>query len=194
MSFVYEPAEDSELLLEAAVGEVKESDDVLEVGGGSGYVSERIKNMCRFLLATDISFAAAKVMAEKGIDVVVTDIARGIRKKFSLVLFNPPYLELEEELRRGDMLDVAIDGGKGGMEVILKFIDSLKEVMEDGGRAIVIVSSLTDERVFEEIESRGYSYEIVAVKKLFFERLYAVRIFKRESDELDEDELHLVSA
>ena len=173
---VYPPAEDSELLLEVALKEVKEDDEVLEVGVGSGFVAERLKEKCMFLLATDINPFACKIVREKGIDVVRTDLVKGIRKKFSLILFNPPYLELDENERRGDWLEKAIDGGKGGIEVICRFLDSVKYVLADNGRIILIVSSFNVPHVFEEIERRGFRWKIVAKRYLFFEELYALKL------------------
>ncbi len=177
-SSIYEPAEDSELLLEATLKELRSEDDVLEVGAGSGFVAERIVGKCRFLLTTDISPIAVKELRKKGLNVVRTDIARGIKKKFSLVIFNPPYIELEDELKTGDWLDVAVNGGKHGIEVIVRFLDQLDEILAENGRAILIASSQNEPYVFQEIERRGFAYEIVAERKLFFEKLYAIKIFR----------------
>ena len=174
---VYPPAEDSELLLECALKEVKENDEVLEVGVGSGYVSERLKSMCRFLLATDINPFACKFARDKGIEVIRTDLVKGIRKKFTLILFNPPYLELDEYERVGDWLEKAIDGGKHGIEVMCRFLDEVKEVLDEKiGRIIMIVSSFNIPKIFEEIERRGFEWEVVGRRYLFFEELYALRI------------------
>ena len=107
---IYEPAEDSELLLEVALREVREEDEVVEIGAGSGFVAERLRGKCRFLLTIDISPHDVKELRKKGLDVVRTDIARRIKKKFSLILLNPPYVELEDHLRKGYWLDVAVDG------------------------------------------------------------------------------------
>lgn len=173
---IYEPAEDSELLLEVALREVKKEDDVIEIGGGSGFVSERIKTKCKFLIATDISPFAVKEMKQKGIEAIRTDIAAGIRKKFTLILFNPPYLELEERLKTGSWIDVAVDGGKMGIQVLTKFLETLNEIMAENGRAIVIVSSQNEPYVFEEITRRGYRWSIAGERNLFFEKLYALKI------------------
>ncbi len=173
---IYEPAEDSELLLEAALKEVRPEDEVIEIGAGSGFVAERIAGKCRWVVVTDISPYAVKVLREKGLDAVRTDIARGIRKKFTLVLFNPPYLELEDEVRRGDWLDVAIDGGKGGVEVISRFLDSLPEIMDENGRAILIVSSQNEPQIYKLLEEKKISYEVVGKRELFFETLYALKL------------------
>jgi len=175
---IYEPAEDSELLLEVALKEIKADDDVIEIGAGSGFVAEKLVDRCRFLLTTDISPYAAKELRRKGLDVVMTDIARGIKKKFSLVLFNPPYLEIEEELKRGDWLDVAIDGGKDGLEVIECFLDSLGEIMSPDGRAIIIISSYNEPKIYNLLEEKRLKYTIIGKRELFFETLYAIRIWR----------------
>lgn len=176
---IYEPAEDSELLLESALEEVKKEDLVIEIGAGSGFVAERIVDKCRFLVVTDISPYAVKELRKKGLNVVRTDIAKGIKMKFSLALFNPPYLELEDEIRRDRWEDCAVDGGKGGIEVTCRFLDSLNEIISADGRALIIVSSLNIPRIFEEIEKRGYTYEVVREKSLFFEKIYAVKISRQ---------------
>jgi release factor glutamine methyltransferase len=175
---IYEPAEDSELLLEVALKEVKDDDEVIEIGAGSGFVAEKIRERCKFLVTTDISPYAVKELRKKGLDAIRTDIAAGIKKKFSLVLFNPPYLELEEELKTGSWLDTAIDGGKHGIEVIKKFLDVLDEIMAEGGRAVIIFSSYNRPFVFDEIKVRGYEHEVVGERGLFFEKLYAIKIFR----------------
>ncbi|MET1124455.1 MAG: HemK2/MTQ2 family protein methyltransferase [Archaeoglobaceae archaeon] len=173
---VYEPGEDSELLLEAALKEVRPEDDVIEVGAGSGFVAERIAKMCRSIVVTDVSPYAVRVLKEKGFNVVRADLFSGICEKFSLVLFNPPYLELEEELKRGDWLDVAVDGGKHGVEVIARFLEQLPDVLREGGRALIVASSQNEPYVFELIRSAGFEYEVVATRRLFFETLYAIRL------------------
>ncbi|MEM1578332.1 MAG: methyltransferase [Archaeoglobaceae archaeon] len=177
---IYEPAEDSELLLEAAIMELRREDSVLEVGAGSGFVAEKIVDKCSFLLTTDISPFAVRELRKKGLNVVRTDIAKGIRKKFSLILFNPPYLELEEELKRDFWQDCAVHGGKNGIEIVCRFLDQLDELLEKDGRAIIIASSLNSPAIFDEIAKRGYRYEVIAEKKLFFEKIFAVKIFSRE--------------
>jgi len=173
---VYPPQEDSELLLEVALKEVKPDDDVLEVGVGSGYVAEKLKDRCRFLLTTDISPYAVREAKKKGLNVIRTDLTKGIKKKFTLILFNPPYLELSDKEKRGDWLEKALDGGKHGIEVMVRFLDEVRDVLADHGRIILIVSSYNVPHIFEEIKKRGFEFEVVAERSLFFEDLYALKI------------------
>lgn len=174
---VYEPAEDSELLLETALSEVREDDEVLEVGGGSGFVSYFIKDRCKFLIATDINPNAVRCMKRLGIECIRTDIARGINYRFSLVLFNPPYLELEEfERKHNDHIRLAVDGGEKGVEVSVRFLEEIVRNLKPCGRIIMISSSTTFPELRNYLENSNYSWKIVKTKKLFFEELYALKL------------------
>ena len=175
-SDVYPPSEDSELLLEVARREVRKDDVVLEVGTGSGFVAKGLRGLCRTIVATDISPHAVKAARDEGIDVVRTDLFSGLKRVFTLVLFNPPYLELEERERLGNWMDLALDGGRGGVEVALRFVERLNEVMLPEGRAVIILSSLSDLKAFLDFCSFRYNVEIAGKRKLFFEELYAFRL------------------
>jgi len=177
---VYQPAEDSELLLQTALEEIRSTDVVLEVGTGSGFVASRIAGMCRLVVATDISPHAvreAKRSVKRDVEVIRTDLFSGLRRVFTLILFNPPYLELEDEEKRGDWMDLAIDGGRGGVNVAIRFLERLKEVMVENGRAILILSTLSDlKKVERKCEELDYQIRAVSRKKLFFEELIAYKI------------------
>ncbi len=183
---VYEPAEDSELLLESALNEVKKNDRVLEIGTGSGFVSYFLKDRCSFILATDINPHAVECARRFGIECVLTDLARGVVGKFDLILFNPPYLELEDWEKRGDWLEKAIDGGRSGVEISLRFLDEIKENLSEKGRIILIASSLTFQSLRDYLENSEYRWEIIGKKKLFFEELIALKIWLQ----LGEDSIH----
>ena len=172
---VYEPGEDSELLLECALREVRRNDTVLEVGGGSGYVSYFIMDKCRFLVATDINPFAVKCMKSFGIECIRTDLANGIRARFTLVLFNPPYLELQNFEKRGEWIERAIDGGKSGAEITVRFLREIGDNLDKDGRIIFVASSLNLKSVCREMERLGFRFKIMAKKKLFFEELYGIK-------------------
>ncbi len=172
MHNIYPPSEDSELLLEVLEKEIRRNDVFLEVGTGSGFVAEKLVGRCKKVVATDISPLAVKEAKKRGIDVILTDLFSGLKRVFTLVAFNPPYLELSDFEKRGDWIEKAIDGGKGGIEVALKFVNRLDEVLVEGGRAVVILSSLSDLRTFLK-NCSNYEVEVVGRKKLFFEELFA---------------------
>ncbi len=185
---IYPPSEDSELLLEAALQEVRMEDDVLEVGVGSGFVSSQLLDECRFLLGTDISPLAVRVARKKGVEVIRTQFAQCIEKKFNLILFNPPYLELEErekgeegdkgenESKGEDWMRKAIDGGKDGTEITSRFLSEVGDVLAPEGRIILIISSTNFPHIEKEIENCGFVYETLLKKRVFFEELYALKL------------------
>jgi len=180
-AYPYPPAEDSELLLKAALDEVKKEDEVLEVGVGSGIISSNLMGKCRSIIGTDISPVAVKVSSEKGFEVIRTDIARGIRKKFTLILFNPPYLELEEFEKKGEWIERAIDGGKEGVEITLRFLNEITEVLEEGGRILLLITSENLPHVIKKVHELDLKYKVKERAKFFFEELLVLRI-KRSRD------------
>ncbi len=154
---VYQPAEDSFLLLRAASREISPSDRVLEVGTGSGYVLSGLPPCC-LAVGTDINPHAARISYEGGLRVVRTDLAAGLRQVFDLVLFNPPYLPTRPEERIEDWLEAALDGGPDGRVVIRQFLETIGGVITQKGRILLLISSLTGkEETRGMIEASGWT-------------------------------------
>ncbi|MCZ7363041.1 MAG: methyltransferase, partial [Candidatus Methanoperedens sp.] len=106
---VYEPAEDSFLLADAALSEVRNSDRVLEVGCGSGIISAVIKaNTKASVVGIDINPFAARCSKENGIEVIRGDLLSCITGEFDLIIFNPPYLPTNEMERTKDWINAAL--------------------------------------------------------------------------------------
>jgi len=173
---VYPPSEDTYLLLRAALKEVQGGERVLEVGAGSGVVAKELSKIADFVLATELNPHAAKLCSEKGLEVILTNLTRGIKGKFDLIVFNPPYLPGEPE----DLESLAWCGGEGGTEVAKRFLVESTRVLKEGGRVILILSTLGDVEGFIKFaESMGFIVEIVDKERLFFERLYALRLRRK---------------
>lgn len=177
---VYEPGEDTLLLLDAM--EVPEGARVLEVGSGCGVVSLAAAKRAELVVATDVEAAAAATTHRNAVVsglhskvmVVRCDVASALKRgaTFDVVLFNPPYLPVEEK-------EKAWSGGKSGVEVVLRLVRELGTLLKRGGSAFVVLSSLGRfEAVVEEAERIGLSVEVAAEKKLFFETVCVVRISK----------------
>jgi release factor glutamine methyltransferase len=174
---VYQPAEDTYLLLEAAQSEAKPADGVLEVGCGSGFISQELGPKVAHLLATDINPHAVRAARARGIEVIRADLFRGIKGKFDLILFNAPYLPTEPEERTGQWIDYALDGGKNGRQTVDRFIEDLAVHLRPGGRALLLISSLTGlTEVRRTAKAAGLTAEVVADEGCFFERLYVLRL------------------
>ncbi|MFZ3148560.1 MAG: HemK2/MTQ2 family protein methyltransferase [Methanothrix sp.] len=174
---VYQPAEDTYLLLEAALSEARPADSVLEIGCGSGFISQELALRAKRLLATDINPHAVRAAKARGNEVVRADLFRGIKGKFDLILFNAPYLPTQPEERTGQWIDYALDGGENGRQTVDRFIVDLAWHLRPGGRALLLISSLTGlAKVQEMAASAGLTAEVVADEGCFFERLYVLRL------------------
>lgn len=180
---VYPPAEDSFLLLAAAQAEARPADSVIEIGCGSGFVSRGLAGCVRRLVATDINphavRAAKSVISGEASEVefVRADLFLGIRGRFDLVLFNAPYLPTGQQDRTGRWIDRALDGGASGRETVERFLRGLAERLLPGGRALLLISSLTGlPDVMEAAACAGLAVQVVASERCFFEQLHILRL------------------
>jgi len=174
---VYQPAEDTYLLLRAAQCEARPADSVLEIGCGSGFVSQSLGPKVAHLLATDINPHAVRAVKARGIEVIRADLLRGIKGKFDLILFNAPYLPTQSQERTGQWIDYALDGGENGRQTVDRFIEDLAVHLRPGGRALLLISSLTGlAEVQRTAEAAGLNAEVVAEEGCFFERLHVLRL------------------
>ena len=83
---VYQPAEDTRLLQRAALAEARPG--TMEIGCGSGFVSQELARKVARLIATDINPHAVRTARARGIEVVRADLFQGIKGKFDLILFD----------------------------------------------------------------------------------------------------------
>lgn len=140
---VYSPAEDTHLLLEAALRVLRPSDRVLEIGTGSGEIAAGLQPMADKIVATDINPHAAAMAFSRGVPVIRTDLFSGISGTFDLIIFNPPYLPTGEGERIDDWLEYALDGGEDGRRTIQRFLEAALNHLTVQGRILLLVSSLT---------------------------------------------------
>lgn len=182
---VYPIREDTLLLLEAALEEVRPRDRILEVGTGSGYIATELLKITPHILATDINPHAVRMAKEKGVEVIRTNLMAGICSKFDLIMFNPPYLPTVNEDRMDDWLERALDGGHSGRGVIERFAEDAGRVLAGSGRILLIVSSLTGKEETEKSLSRqGFSGELVKYLALEEEELFVYRFrFQKTSEQ-----------
>ncbi|MDO9098232.1 MAG: class I SAM-dependent methyltransferase [Candidatus Methanoperedens sp.] len=184
---VYAPSEDSFLLAEAALSEVKDRERILEVGCGSGIISTVIKaNTKAKITGIDINPYAAACTKENGVDVIIGDLLSCIKGKFDIIIFNPPYLPDIEEKIAGDKIaknwiNVALDGGDDGRRIIFRFLEEAGSRLAEKGRIIILVSSLTGiEEVKSMMRSLNYAVKEIAHERFMFEQLTVLSGTKRQ--------------
>lgn len=180
---VYEPAEDSFLLADAALKEAGPGMRILEVGTGVGFVSAvllaNLKDIR--LVATEINPHAACCAKANGVEVIRTDLFRGVRPRspetrFDLILFNPPYLPTSGEEKVPGWLNYAFDGGTSGRETLDRFLDEARDYLKPGGKILVLISSITGlDAVKKKMKGLGFEIDVIERKKVSFEELIVVR-------------------
>lgn len=168
----YSPAEDTYFLEDHIKNE--KGTAALDVGTGSGYLAKSLSKSFSFVVATDISFNILKNQTHKTKNIVCCNGADALSFSFDLVVCNLPYLETDE------ILDIATDGGKEGIEIPIKIIKSASKCVRPDGKFLFVTSSLSNyARLMELTKQEGFEVKILAKKKLFFEELILVEARKK---------------
>eukprot|EP01134_Creolimax_fragrantissima_P003349 CFRG3349T1 len=198
--FVYEPAEDTFLFLDALQKDrdyLLERDPKigLEVGSGSGCVITFLatvlgKNDCRFY-ATDLNEKAAIATQKTGlangvpIEVIRTDLVDGLldrlRGQVDVLLFNPPYVPTPSDEVGSVGIEASWAGGVDGREVTDRLLPLIPELLSSRGAFyLVVLPENKPKEIVELMVESGLSvsYEILA-RRSGREKLSILR-FSRE--------------
>jgi release factor glutamine methyltransferase len=186
---VYEPAEDTFLLANNL--SVKESERVLDLGTGCGILAVLAAGKAKRVVAVDVNphavtcakknaalnRVAAKIEVRKGdlFDAVAFD------EKFDLILFNAPYLPVEEDEGKS-WIEKAWAGGQTGRSVIDRFIDTVSAYLTEKGRVLLVQSSLSDvEETLNRFLQHNLHAAIVGEKKSAFEEIVLIEAKQKVS-------------
>lgn len=180
---VYEPAEDTFLLLDALEKEKwKGKETALEIGPGTGIVSIFLAKRVKEVFAADISRHAAlctkKNILQNGIKnahVFCGDLFGALgEKKFDIIVFNTPYLP--EDKKTCKFKDSAWSGGKSGRETIDLFLPHLESRANKGARIFIVESSRSNyEKTISFLRMHGFHAGVLANKRVFFEEIVVIR-------------------
>ena len=172
----------------------------LDIGVGSGIITEALCENFKKVVGTDLEFetlkkcnedvvsnisdSEKKLENERGFELVCTDAASAFRENiFDLVVSNPPYLPEDYGNEGMKIHDEAIYGGKTGIEVTLKIIKSSLTTLKREGRLLIIVSSLSNiSRLQESLELLNLYMKKIVEKRLFFETLSVVEIGSKNAE------------
>ncbi|WP_435178182.1 HemK2/MTQ2 family protein methyltransferase [Halorussus sp. AFM4] len=180
---VYQPAEDSHLLAEAAVEDLRADPPglALEVGTGSGYVAERVADETGArVVGSDVNPHACEQARDRGVEAVRADLLEPFRtESFDAVLFNAPYLPTEPDEERDDWMEVALSGGEDGRAVVEPFLETVGRVLAPDGAVYLLVSSLTGvEEVVAMAETEGFSAVALRDESFPFETLTVLKLVR----------------
>ncbi|XP_069157470.1 methyltransferase N6AMT1-like isoform X1 [Procambarus clarkii] len=198
LEHVYEPSEDSFLLIDALE---KDLDLLhkhkpllcLEVGSGSGVVitalGTALGSQCCYM-STDINPRACHITKETGrlngvsIQSVCTDLVTGIidntKWPVDVLLFNPPYVVTpSEEVGQGD-LEYTWAGGERGREVIDRLLPSVDTLLSPEGVFYLVVLKENDPAEIEQVMAKfGFTCACVLSRRTGPEYLSVLRFSRR---------------
>ncbi len=163
---VYEPAEDSYFLMKFVKSFA--SGKVLDMGSGSGVIAKECLKFTNDVTAVDIDEKSVKLLRKTfNGKVIQSDLWENINEKYDTVFFNPPYLPEDKHK------DIALDGGKEGYEIILRFLKDARHFLKPDGKIVLLFSSLSKPDIIEKYMKKSfYNYRVLGKLPLFFEELY----------------------
>ena len=194
---VYEPAEDTFLLLDALETDMeflKELRPLLcyEVGSGSGivltFLAKIIGNIAAYF-ATDVNPSAANCTRETGdvndvhIEVIIDDLGLTVIQRLEnmvdVLIFNPPYVVTPSAEVGSQSIEAAWAGGVDGREVIDRFLTlAVKLLSKKGVLYMVLIDKNKPNEVIHIMKNFGLNGEIVLKRKAGIENLLIVKFVR----------------
>jgi len=164
----YPPSEDTFFIANNIENE--KGDYALDIGSGSGYLTQLLSKNFSLVVGTDINCEVLQHQTSyKTKNLICCNGSDALRIKFDFIVCNLPYLATDE------IIDIATDGGAEGFEIPKKIFDSVIANMAEHGKFIFVTSTLSNyQKLIDYAEKLGLKTRIMAKKKLFFEELILV--------------------
>lgn len=190
---VYEPSEDSMLLIDALEKDmdsikVKNPMFCLEVGSGSGIVISAfaMEFPACYCLCTDINMRACILSASTldhnyGIgDCINMNLAGGfVDKLFDVIIFNPPYVVTTSEECNGNGISASWAGGVKGREVTDELLQMVPEKLsESGWFYLLLIKDNVPEEVVNIMATKGFKSELIIERRVRNEQQYVYKFFR----------------
>ncbi|KAM9327414.1 methyltransferase N6AMT1 [Pholidichthys leucotaenia] len=195
---VYEPAEDSFLLMDALEKDADQLQKIrpclcVEVGSGSGAVSAFLASVLgpsALFICTDINPAAARCTAvtassnNVALQPVLTDLVECLLPrlcgKVDVLLFNPPYVVTPSEEVGSTGIEAAWAGGERGREVTDRFLPVVAQLLSNEGLFYLITIAENDpDEIIHLLGQHGLKGETRLSIRARNERLAVLRFHKK---------------
>lgn len=174
---VYSPGDDTYLLI--GLIEIEEGDEVLEIGSGTGLISIYSALEGAEVTSVDINEEALQLTRKNAFyndvklaEVKKSDLFSELTGIWDVIIFNPPYLPIDERLKK----DKRWDGGKRGDETILRFLEQAVNYISLDGRIYFCCSDKSPlASIYRKIEEY---YDMTRQDEMTFEfeTLYAFEL------------------
>ncbi|KAJ2234734.1 HemK methyltransferase member 2 [Coemansia sp. RSA 1722] len=199
---VYEPAEDTYLLLDALENDRTEIQRqrpsvCVEIGSGSGCVSAFLGQVLdpypALVLSTDINPAATEATRQTTTNTSSAAVFEQCRTRFvqalvprlcrciDLLMFNPPYVVTPSEEIDITQEASAWAGGTHGREVLDILLPQIPQLLAPGGRFyLVAIEENKPQEIMDYLETRGLSAQRVLQRRAGREHLSILRFIMKE--------------
>ncbi|KAH9836501.1 S-adenosyl-L-methionine-dependent methyltransferase [Rhodofomes roseus] len=197
---VYEPAEDTFILLDALEQDAESlrlslPRVCLEIGSGSGCVSSFVGSILgpssALYVATDINPHAChctkltgrqnKTPIEPLNASLATPLMQRLKHAVDILIFNPPYVPTYDDeadgAQQGADIQGAWAGGKDGMQVTDVLLDQVENLLSPIGRFYLVAVKQNDVPAIRRrlLDTHGLQSEIVVQRRAGGEHLFVVR-------------------
>lgn len=197
---VYEPAEDSFLLLDTLEMEdwnLIKPTIILEIGSGSGIVSAFLATiigpdsciivLIAVYLCSDVNAEASTCTNLTGklnnvhLNPILCEFNTALRCKADVVVFNPPYVVTGPEEVGSRSIAAAWAGGVDGRQVIDEFIPLVDKMLSSTGMLfLVVVDENKPQEIIAHFDALGFECKSNK-RSAGREKLYVLRFCKRKS-------------
>ncbi|XP_059059080.1 methyltransferase N6AMT1 [Achroia grisella] len=190
---VYEPAEDSFLLIDALEKDLqylkaKNPTFCLEVGSGSGVVITAFGMVFpnTFCVSTDINWKACEMSISTAkynkvlLEPVNMDLVNFfVDNKFDVIIFNPPYVVTESQECGGKDITASWAGGIKGREITDRLLHMIpKKLAEDGTFYLLLIQDNIPNEVIEIMRMHGFKSELVIRRIVRNEHQLVLKFYK----------------
>lgn len=150
--------------------------NILEIGTGSGAIAIALKkqNQNYKVTATDISKKALKIanknknQHQADIKLINTDIAKGIKDKFDVIISNPPYIPINSNTVEEKVLKyephLALFAKENGLYFYKKIMEETKDNLNTPNLIAFELGENQSEEI-EKIAKRTYNNPEIIIKK-----------------------------
>ncbi len=150
------------------------------MGTGSGIQAVIAAQTAAHVLAVDVNPEALHVAEQNAaannveIETQESDLFEHVTETFDLIVFNAPYLPVEDDdiSEHEQWANIAAE-----RTVIEQFLEAAPNHLNDNGVILLVVSSLTGlDTVKKQVANHGCTAKIVAEQKIPWETLYVLKI------------------
>ena len=187
---VYEPAEDSFLLLDALESNLQNLVNMkpglcIEVGSGTGIISTAVAkalgNTC-FCIAVDINPVAVRTTSmtakHNNVDVeaiqgdLVFPLLSRLRSQVDILIFNPPYVVTPSSEVGSKGIEASWAGGMKGREVLDRLLPHVSDILSDKGHFYLVALKENDiEDICNFMKKQGLLSKILLSRRAGREHL-----------------------